>query len=117
MLEDAVKSTYTPPPAAYEHVSYWLVFCGAGCGAWLSGKPGAWSSTADRRNAAPFPNQDKAWQAATAASWVNVPLPHHTPHPVNWWQCDGSGVGDCAEVRSYKNATVCPACREGGWRP
>lgn len=118
------ESTYVSPPRAYEQVSYWLVFCGAGCGAWLSGEPDAWSSTPERRYAAPFPNQDKAWQAAMAARWADVPLPSHDPHQrgpfgpgQRMWQCRGDGVGDCEEVRSYKDATVCPACRDGGWFP
>jgi len=110
-------ATYTPPPQAYECVSYWLVFCGAGCGAWLSGGTQAWTSSTDRKDAAPFANQDKAWQAAMAAGWANVPLPNHDPHQINRWTCDGSGVGDCSEVRAYKDATVCPACRAGGWMP
>jgi hypothetical protein len=108
---------YKSPPRAYEHVSYWLVFCGAGCGAWLSGQANDWSSSKDRVYAAPFADQDKAWQAAMAAGWVNVPLPDHEPHPISWWQCNGNGTGDCSKVRSYKNATVCPACRASGWMP
>ena len=117
-------STYTHPPQAYEHVSYWLVFCGARCGAWLSGKPEAWSSTKDRKCAAPFANQDKAWQAALTAGWANIPLPGHDPHQhgpygpdEHWFRCDNSGAGDCDKARAYKAATMCPTCREGGWLP
>ncbi len=111
------QDSYVFPPKAYEHVSFWLVFCGNACGAWLSGEPGAWSSTKNRKYAAAFADQDKAWQAATEAGWVNVPLPGHDPHRVQWWTCTGGGAGDCAEVRSYKDATVCPACRDAGWFP
>jgi len=118
------QGSYVFPPRAYEHVSYWVVFCGAGCGAWLSGEEGAWSSTKHRKYAAPFADEAKAWQAAVAAGWANVPLPGHDPHKhgpygpgQHWFRCNNSGAGDCDEVRSYKDATVCPACRDGGWFP
>ena len=111
------EPAYVRPPKAYEHVSYWLVFCGAGCGAWLSGEPAAWTSTTERKCAARFPGQDRAWQAAMAAGWANVPLPGHDPHRYGAWSCTGSGANDCPDVRSYKDATVCPACRAGGWFP
>ncbi len=118
------ESGYVFLPKAYEHVSYWLVFCGAGCGAWLSGEPDAWSSTTVRRYAARFRDESRAWQAAMGAGWANVPLPGHDPHTHgpygpgrHTFRCTGGGAGDCDEVRSYKEATVCPACRDGGWFP
>jgi hypothetical protein len=118
------QDSYVRPPRAYEHVSYWLVFCGNGCGAWLSGEDGSWSSTTARKYAAKFPTEEKAWQAAMAAGWANVPLPGHDPHkhgpygPGEFtFYCSGNGANDCDEVRSYKDATVCPACRRAGWVP
>jgi hypothetical protein len=107
-----------------EHTSYWRVYCEADCGFYLAGGAGSWCSTPHQRHAARFPDEDKAWQAAMAAGWANVLLPGHDPHrhgPYgpgrHMFYCNQGGAGDCQEVRFYKEATVCRACRDGGWRP
>ena len=122
--EETAAPPYTYPQEAYEHISYWLVFCGAGCGSWLSGSPNAWSSTRDKRRAARHDTKNQAWQGAMAAGWANTPLPDHAPHEHgpygpdgHWFQCVNTGAGDCGAARSYRDATVCPECRRKGWRP
>ncbi|MFE0472586.1 hypothetical protein ACFW2V_13325 [Streptomyces sp. NPDC058947] len=108
----------------YEKVAFWRVYCSADCGHYLAGDGASWVYTTVPERAAAFPDADKAWQAARTAEWADVPLPDHDAHehgpygPGQYvFRCDQSGAGDCAEVRAYKDATVCPECRRGGWRP
>jgi len=69
-----------------------------------------------------FESETRGWQAAMQAGWANVAPPDHAPHdrpfgPDRTITCDGSGAGDCTEVRAYKNAIVCTGCRASGWKP
>lgn len=108
----------------YEHVSFWRISCEAECGAYLAGEEGSWFATPHKRYAATFPTQSRAWQAAMAAKWADVPLPGHDPHmhgPYGQGEytfyCRQNGAGDCQEVREYKEAIMCPACRDAGRFP
>lgn len=108
----------------YEHISYWRVYCAADCGSYLGESNGAWFRVWHQREAVRFPDADKAWQGARSAGWANASLPNHDPHKHgpygpgrHMFYCDQSGIGDCQEVRAYKDATVCPACRDAGWLP
>lgn len=108
----------------YEQVSYWRVSCSAGCGAYLAGGTDGWFSTPERRYAARFPDQDRAWQGAVSAQWANTPLPGHDAHEHGpygdggvMFFCDQRGAGDCQEVRDYRSAIVCSTCRAAGWFP
>jgi hypothetical protein len=116
------ESTYRSK--GYERISYWRVYCSADCGHYLAGSGDSWVYTTVAERAAAFPDADKAWQGAMAAGWANAPLPDHDAHehgpygPMQrMFYCDQNGAGDCAEVRAYKDATVCPECRRAGWRP
>jgi hypothetical protein len=116
------ESTYRSK--GYERISYWRVYCSADCGHYLAGSGDSWVYTTVAERASTFPDGDKAWEAAMAAGWANVPLPDHDAHehgpygPMQrMFACMQDGVGDCAEVRAYKSATVCPECRRAGWRP
>lgn len=123
VFDEPVTPSYVPPPEAYEQVSFWRVFCGAGCGSYLAGEPGAWTLSQGPGDGARFASEGEAWQAANGAGWAGV-VPEHAPHThgpygphLHRFRCSGNGASDCDLARSYKEATVCPPCRAKGWRP